>query len=146
MFGALLADQDGVYDPNDSNDRLLLGLKGTMSEYEQFTMRNRLDRGRIHKAERGELFPNVPLGYVKLPTGGVALDPDEQARSVVQLIFDKFDELGTLWGLFHYLVRHDIRLGIRPQHGPRRGQLDWRRPSLPTLRDVLRNPIYAGAY
>jgi DNA invertase Pin-like site-specific DNA recombinase len=146
LFGTLLADQDGVYDPNDSNDRLLLGLKGTMSEYELCTMRNRLDRGRIHKAERGELFPNVPLGYVKLPSGEVALDPDEQARSVVRLVFDKFDELGTLWALFRYLVRHDIRLGIRPLHGPRRGLLDWRRPSLPTLRDVLRNPIYAGAY
>jgi DNA invertase Pin-like site-specific DNA recombinase len=146
LFGTLLADQDGVYDPNDSNDRLLLGLKGTMSEYEQFTMRNRLDRGRIHKAERGELFPNVPLGYVKLPSGEVGLDPDEQAREVVQLVFDKFDELGTLWALFHYLVRHGIRLGIRPHHGPRRGQLEWRRPSLPTLRDVLRNPVYAGAY
>ncbi len=146
LFGTLLADQDGVYDPTDSNDRLLLGLKGTMSEYELWTMRNRLDRGRIHKAERGELFPNVPLGYVKLPSGEVALDPDEQAREVVQLIFDKFDELGTLWALFHYLVRHGIRLGIRPHHGPRRGQLEWRRPSLPTLRDVLHNPIYAGAY
>jgi DNA invertase Pin-like site-specific DNA recombinase len=146
LFGTLLADQDGVYDPNDSNDRLLLGLKGTMSEFELCTMRNRLDRGRINKAERGELFPNVPLGYVKLTPGAVAMDPDEQARSVVQLVFDKFDELGTLWSLFHYLVRNDIRLGIRPQHGPRRGQLEWRRPSLPTLRDVLRNPIYAGAY
>ncbi len=146
LFGTLLADQDGVYDPNDSNDRLLLGLKGTMREFELCTMRNRLDRGRVNKAERGELFPNVPLGYVKLPPGAAALDPDEQACSVVRLVFDKFDELGTLWSLFHYLVRNDIRLGIRPQHGPRRGQLEWRRPSLPTLMDVLRNPIYAGAY
>lgn len=64
----------------------------------------------------------------------------------MQLIFDKFDELGSLWALFHYLVRHGFRLGIRPHHGPRRGQLEWRRPSLPTLRDVLHNPIYAGAY
>jgi DNA invertase Pin-like site-specific DNA recombinase len=146
LVGTLLADQDGVYDPNDANDRLLLGLKGTMSEFELCTMRNRLDRGRIHQAERGELSPNVPLGYVKLPSGAVALDPDEQARSVVQLVFDKFDELGTLWALFHYLVRNAIRLGIRPHHGPQRGRLDWRRPALPTLRDVLRNPIYAGAY
>ena len=114
LFGTLLADQDGVYDPNDSNDRLLLGLKGTMSEYELFTMRNRLDRGRLHKAERGELFSKVPLGYVKLPSGGVALDPDEQARSVVHLIFDKFDELGTLWGLFHYLVRQRHPPGDAP--------------------------------
>lgn len=97
LFGTLLADQDGVYDANDTNDRLLLGLKGTMSEFEQFTMRNRLERGKLHKAERGELFHKVPCGYVKLPSGEVAFDPDEQARSVVQLVFDKFDELGSIY-------------------------------------------------
>src|SRR5215218_3896160 len=79
VFGTLLADQDGVYDANDVNDRLLLGLKGTISEFELVTMRNRLDRGRLHKAERGELFSKVPCGYVKLPSGEVALDPDERA-------------------------------------------------------------------
>jgi DNA invertase Pin-like site-specific DNA recombinase len=95
VFGALLADQDGLYDPNDANDRLVLGLRGTMSEVELFTMRNRLERGRLHKAERGELVLNVPCGYLKLPTGEVALDPDEQACATVQLVFDKFDELGS---------------------------------------------------
>jgi DNA invertase Pin-like site-specific DNA recombinase len=146
LFGTSLADRDGVHNPNDSNDRSLLGLKGTMSEFELCTMRNRRDRGRVHKAERGELFPNVPLGYVKPSSGGVALDPDEQARPVVQPVFDKLDEPGTLRGLFRYPVRDDIRLGIRPRHGPRRGRPDRRRPSPPTPRDVLRNPIYAGAY
>src|SRR3954468_1200791 len=115
-------------------------LQGTMSEYELWTMRNRLDRGRIHKAERGELFPNVPLGYVKLPSGEVALDPDEQAREVVRLIFDKFDELGSIYGVFHYLMRNGIRLGMRLQSGPRRGQLTWRRPVLATLNQILHNP------
>jgi DNA invertase Pin-like site-specific DNA recombinase len=82
IFGTLIADQDGVYDGNDPNDRLLLGLKGIMSEMELHIMRNRLERGRDHKAQRGELFFSVPVGYVILPTGEVDFDPDEQAREV----------------------------------------------------------------
>jgi DNA invertase Pin-like site-specific DNA recombinase len=146
LFGTLLADQDGVYDANDINDRLLLGLKGTISEFELVTMRNRLDRGRLHKAERGELFHKVPCGYVKLPSGEVAFDPDEQARDVVRLVFDKFNEIGSIYGVFHYLIRNGIRLGMRLQSGPLRGQLTWRRPVLPTLNQMLHNPTYAGAY
>ena len=146
LFGTLLADQDGVYDANDTNDRLLLGLKGTINEFELVTMKNRLDRGRLHKAERGELFHKVPCGYVKLPSGEVAFDPDEQARDVVRLIFDKFNELGSIYGVFHYLIRNGIRLGMRLQSGPLRGQLTWRRPVLPTLNQMLHNPTYAGAY
>ena len=95
LVGTLLADQDGVYDPRDGNDRLLLGLTGIMSEAELVTMRNRLIRGRWHKAERGELFCAPPMGYVKTPAGNFALDPDEQVRGVVQLIFTRFQVLGT---------------------------------------------------
>jgi DNA invertase Pin-like site-specific DNA recombinase len=146
IFGALIADQDGVYDGNDPNDRLLLGLKGIMSEMELHIMRNRLERGRDHKAQRGELFFSVPVGYVILPTGEVGFDPDEQAREVMRLIFDKFDELGTLYGLFHWLIRNDIKLPIRPQSGAKKGQLDWRRPTICTLANILAHPIYAGAY
>src|SRR5262245_14090495 len=146
VFGSLLADQDGVYDPRDTNDRLLLGLKGTMSEFELVTMRNRLERGKLNKAERGELFLNVRAGYVKLPTGEVVQDPDEQVRAVVALVFDKFQELGSLYGLFHYLIRNNIRLGGRAHRGPHRGQVEWRRPSIPVLWEMLHHPIYAGAY
>lgn len=146
LFGTLLGDQDGIYDPTDSNDRLLLGLKGTMSEFELFTMRNRLERGKLHKAQRGELFLALPLGYTRLPTGEVIKDPDEQVRLVTQLIFDKFEELGTAYAVLHYLVRHGIQLGMRPQRGPQRGQLVWRRPALSTLFQVLHHPLYAGAY
>lgn len=146
VCGTILADEDGVYDPNDSNDRLLLGLKGTISEFELVTMRNRLERGKLNKARRGELFHKVPLGYLKLATGEVVFEPDEQARAVVQLLFDKFTELGTLYGLFRYLIRNKIRLGMRIQNGPQRGELQWRRPALPTLNQVLHNPIYAGTY
>jgi DNA invertase Pin-like site-specific DNA recombinase len=146
VFGTLLADEDGVYDPRDTNDRLLLGLKGTISEFELVTMRNRLERGRLHKAQRGELFHRVPTGYIKLSSDRVELDPDEQVREVVQIIFDKYDELGTAWAVFHYLVRNNIRLGFRPFHGPHRGELEWRRPALLTIFQILRHPIYAGAY
>jgi DNA invertase Pin-like site-specific DNA recombinase len=146
IFGTILADEDGVYDPNDPNDRLLLGLSGIMSEYELITMRNRLERGRLHKAQRGELFHHVPWGYVKLSPERVEMDPDEQVREVIRLIFDKFDEIGTVWGVFHYLVRNNIRLGIRPFQGPNRGNLEWRRPTMMTVGQVVRHPMYAGAY
>ncbi|WP_422923323.1 recombinase family protein [Singulisphaera sp. PoT] len=146
MFGTLLADQDGVYSPTETNDRLLLGLKGTMSEFEAFTMRNRLDRGKRHKAERGELFTAVPLGYVLLPSGQVAIDSDEQVRAVVRMIFDTFAERGSVYGVLHELVSHGVTLGIRTHRGPRRGELEWRRPNLSTLFRVLHHPMYAGAY
>jgi DNA invertase Pin-like site-specific DNA recombinase len=142
----LLGDEDGVYDANDPNDRLLLGLKGMLSEAELFTMRNRLERGKLNKAERGELFVNVPMGYVKLPSGQLDRDPDEQVQAIVRLLFDKFDELGTVWGVFRYLLRYNLRLGFRVQRGGRRGQLEWRQPALPSLYGIFRNPIYAGAY
>ena len=76
----------------------------------------------------------------------MAFDPDEQARDVVRLIFDKFDELGSIYGVFHYLVGNGIRLGMRLQSGPLRGQLTWRCPVLATLNQILHNPTYAGAY
>jgi DNA invertase Pin-like site-specific DNA recombinase len=146
VFGTVLADEDGLYDPRDPNDRLLLGLKGTMSEYELITMHNRLEGGKRHKAQRCELILTVPCGYLKLPTGEVVLDPDEQARSTVRLIFDKFDELGSFGRLYRYLIENKIRLGMRVHRGAQRGQLEWRRPTLGTVSRILHHPIYAGAY
>ena len=146
VFGTLLADHDGVYDASDPNDRLILGMKGIMSEMELQTMRNRLDRGRINKAQRGEMFHGVPMGYVILPTGEVEFDPDAQARSVVQLLFEKFDELGSIYGLFRWLIQHDIRLPFRVRSGASKGQLQWSRPSIVSLAQTLHHPIYAGTY
>jgi DNA invertase Pin-like site-specific DNA recombinase len=144
--GTLIADQEGVYDPRDANDRLLLGLKGTMSEFELVTMRNRLERGKLHKAQRAALFHGAPLGYVKTAADTLELDPDEEVRAVVRLIFDKFAELGSVGALWRYLLQQDIRLGVRPHYGPRRGQLEWRRPRQGSLRQMLHHPLYAGAY
>lgn len=146
VFDTLLYDQDGVYNANDSNDRLLLGMKGAMSEYELITLRNRLERGRDNKAARGELFLHLPIGYVKSPSGEVMQEPDEQARGIVQLVFDKFEELGTVWRVFRYLKQNKIQFGYRCLRGPKRGQLEWRRPTHNRILAMLRHPIYAGAY
>jgi DNA invertase Pin-like site-specific DNA recombinase len=146
VFGTLLADQDGIYDANDTNDRLVLGLKGTMSEVELSTMRNRLERGKLHKAQRGELILTVPCGYLKLPTGDVVLEPDEQARAAVQLVFDQFAELGSFGKVYRYFRRNRICMGSRVQQGPRRGELVWRPLSRARLDRMLHHPIYAGAY
>ena len=137
LFGTVLADQDGVYDPANFNDRLLLGLKGTMSEAELHIMQGRLGAGRMNKARRGALFNHAATGYVRLPSGEMVLDADEQVQAVVRLVLDKFDELGSVNGLLGYLVKHDIRMPIRPHSGANRGQLEWRRPNRQTLRNLL---------
>ena len=146
IFGTVLADEDGLYDPRDPNDRLLLGLKGTMSEYELITMHNRLERGKLHKAQRCELILTVPCGYLKLPTGEVVLDPDEQARSTVRLVFDKFDELGSFGQALPLSGTEQDPPGNARAAGARRGQLEWRPPTLGTVARMLHHPIYAGAY
>ena len=145
-FRTLLADADGLYDPSDYNDRLLLGLKGTMSEAELHILKERMHQGKLNKARRGELYGPPPLGYVRSEGGPPGLDPDEQVQAVVRLIFDQFDRQGSVHGLLRYLVHHGIRIPVRPHSGSNRGQLEWRRPNRETLQNVLHHPIYAGAY
>jgi DNA invertase Pin-like site-specific DNA recombinase len=146
LFRALLGDYDGLYDPTDFNDRLLLGLKGIMSEAELHFLRARMHEGRLNKARRGELFNHASVGYVREPGRGLALDPDEQVQQVVHLVFDQFDRQGTLHGLLRYLVHHGVRLPIRPHSGPNRGKLEWHRPNRETLQNMLHHPVYAGYY
>src|ERR1700758_1169213 len=98
LFRTLLADQDGLYDPTDYNDRLLLGLKGTMSEAELHVLRSRMYQGLLNKARRGELLKLAPIGYLKMPTKDFVIDPDEQARGVILLLFDQFERQGSVNG------------------------------------------------
>lgn len=146
LFGTLITDLDGVYDPAQYNDRLLLGLKGTMSEAELHILQQRMQQGRLSKARRGELISAVPTGYVKGSSGGVSFDPDEQVQQVVRLIFRKFEELGTLNAVLRYLVKHRIQIGIRVRQGLGKGELEWHRPTRMTLQNLLKHPLYAGAY
>jgi len=146
LSGALLADPDGVYDPADHNDRLLLGLKGTISEAELHLIKQRMWSGRIAKAGRGELTVPLPIGYARRPSGEVVLDPDEQVQAVVRLVFDLFDRLGTVNAVLCALADNGIQMGVRLREGPDRGELEWRRPSRAAVQNMLRNPAYAGVY
>ena len=146
LFHTLIADLDGIYDPAQYNDRLLLGLKGTMSEAELHILKQRMYQGRLSKAGRGELQFALPIGYIWSPSGEIQFDPDEQVRQVVQLIFRTFEDLGTLGGLVRYLAHHQIQLGVRVREGSGKGELVWRRPNRATLQMMLKHPLYAGSY
>jgi DNA invertase Pin-like site-specific DNA recombinase len=146
LFATLIGDADGLYDPQTYNDRLLLGLKGTMSEAELHILKQRLLEGKRAKARRGELKTLLPMGYVRAPSGEVVKDPDEQARAVIDTVFDQFARRGTLNGVLRYLVDHQLQLPYRIVSAPQTGQLQWRRPNRATLGNLLHNPLYAGAY
>jgi len=146
LFGTLIGDLDGVYDPMDYNDRLLLGLKGTMFEAEGHVLKQRLLAGKRAKAQRGELGMQVPMGYLRRPAGDVVKDPDAQAQAVIALVFDQFARQTTVGGVLRYLVQHGLTLPYRSASGPTKGDLEWRRPTRCTLTNMLRHPMYAGAY
>jgi DNA invertase Pin-like site-specific DNA recombinase len=146
LFRCLLADQDGLYDPRDPNDRLLLGVKGTLSEAEWHLIQNRMQQGSLNKARRGDLEKHLPSGYMRQATGEVVLDPDEQAQAVVRMVFEAFTERGTAMAVLRYLRQHGIRLPVRPLYGPNKGQLEWRVPGYSTIIHMLHNPAYAGLY
>ncbi len=117
-----------------------------MSEAELHILKQRMLAGKRAKAERGELGMRVPMGYTRRASGEVIKDPDEQAQASVQLIFAQFERLGTINGVLRYLVSHQIQLPYRVAGGLHKGELEWHRPNRQTLRNLLRNPIYAGAY
>ncbi len=125
LFDTLIADADGLYDPGTYNDRLLLGLKGTMSDAELHILKARMHEGRRAKAARGELVMGLPRGYVQRPSGEVVLDPDEQVRLTIRLVFDVFARRCSIRGVPTYLVDHDIQMPHRVRSGPHRGEVRW---------------------
>lgn len=142
-YNVLIADEDGIFDPHDPNDRLVLGLKGIISELELHTMRVRLERGRLNKAARGELFSDVPVGYIRDGSEGLPqFDPDASARHAIKMFFAAFESQGSANRLFHYLAKNAIKLPFRDTQG----QLQWRVPAKTTVYSMLRHPLYAGTY
>lgn len=146
IFDTLIGDAEGIYNPLQHNDRLLLGLKGAMSEAELYTIKTRMLEGKRAKAKRGELKKSVPIGYVIHPSGEVRKDSDELVQSTVELLFSLFNKIHTIQGVLRYLVKNNIKIPYRAQSGMDKGELKWRRPNRATLRDFFHNPIYAGAY
>jgi DNA invertase Pin-like site-specific DNA recombinase len=146
LFDTLIADADGIYHPREFNDRLLLGLKGTLSEAELHSLRLRLDAGRLSKAKRGELVQHLPTGYRRQPDGGIDLDPDASVRDRLRLVFTKFAELGSMQKVVRFLVRHHLRLPRRQTSGLDAGQVLWKEASSPAVQSILKNPAYAGVF
>jgi DNA invertase Pin-like site-specific DNA recombinase len=146
LFRTLIGDADGIYDPTFYNDRLLLGLKGTMSEAELYVLKQRMLEGKRAKARRGELNIALPMGYIRRPSGEVIKDPDEQAQLVIKTLFEVFEQFSTINAVLSYLVKNKIRLPCRESFGLQKGELSWRKPSRNTLTNILHHPIYAGAY
>jgi DNA invertase Pin-like site-specific DNA recombinase len=145
LVGTLLIDHDGAYDPRLVNDRLLLGLKGTMSEYELSLLRQRGLAARDAKAQRGELRVGLPPGYSWDEAGHVDFDPDEQVVTVIRLLFRKFAELGSARQVLVWLKATGLRLPV-VRAGVRGARIVWQPPAYHNVLLPLRNPTYAGAY
>ena len=145
IVGVLLIDAEAVYDPRLVNDRLLLGMKGTISEMEVAGFRERAQTALLQKAQRGALIRRAPTGYVKGPDDRMEKDPDTRVRSAIDLIFRKFAELGSVRQVYFWLDRQQIQLPV--QRGPEAaGEIVWRPARYHAVLSVLKNPVYAGVY
>src|SRR3954454_10518174 len=142
LRACLIADRDGVYDPGSANGRLLLGLKGTISELELHTIRSRLTAGLLAKAERGELALALPVGLVRDASGVVTKTPDREVQARIALVFDTFLQRRTAVRVVRTLHERGLALPRRD----RDGQTCWRRPTIPAVTTMLKNPAYAGAF
>ena len=146
LVGALLADTDGVYDPCDYNDRLLLGLRGMLSEAELHLLQLRLQAGRQRQIAQGTYRQHLPTGLVRLPDGRVAKEPDLQIQRTIALVFERFARLGSGQQVLRSFREEGILLPRRQTAGRYAGELWWKRPSAAALYAILRNPAYAGAF
>ncbi len=142
----LIADEQGVYDPNDPNDRLILGVKVTISEAELTTMRSRLQGARWSRARRGELRRKIPAGYIWDEQRRIALDPDERVRSAIRSFFQRFREVGSAIGLARAWNQDGLLFPVREVGGRWDGRVLWRLLECRYATHVLHNPFYAGAY
>jgi DNA invertase Pin-like site-specific DNA recombinase len=146
LADTLICDEDGLYDPTDFNDRLLLGMKGQLSEAELHYLRSRLRGGILNKARRGQLAVALPVGLSYDPVGNVVLDPDRGVQQAITHLFTTFDSTGSA----HAVVKtfHDAGLLFPRRHrkGPHKGELDWAPLTHSTVLRVLHNPRYAGVF
>lgn len=146
LSGTLILDEDGLYDPGQFNDRLLLGLKGTMSEAELHVLHTRLIGGIRSKARRGELKLPLPVGLVYDPLDRVVLDPDQQVQQAVRLLLQTFRRTGSAYLTVKHFRQQQLPFPRRVLSGPRKGELAWGDLTHNRVRQVLHNPRYAGVF
>lgn len=142
IVDTVLIDQEMVYAPRQSNDRLLLGLKGSLNKYELDLLRQRSVEARHEKAKRGELLITAPVGYVKTEDQRLEKNPDRRVQEAISLVFRKFRELGTVRQTLLWFLEHELQVPTQTQ----RGELFWRRPSYRSLYRLITGPVYGGAY
>jgi DNA invertase Pin-like site-specific DNA recombinase len=146
LTNTLVIDEDGVYDPTQYSDRLLLGFLGTMSEAELHWLRSRLLGGKLKKAREGQLRFRPPTGLVYDPEDRIVFDPDEQVQHAIRLVFDRFEQSGSALAVVQHFVDHHLRCPTRFWGGVRHDQLAWGPPSHGRILAILHNPGYAGTY
>jgi len=146
LTDTLILDEDGIYSPSDFNDRLLLGLKGTMSEAELHVLRARLRGGILNQARRGALKLPLPVGLVYDPADNVVLDPDRQVRQSIEHLFETFVRTGSASATVRHFRKQGLRFPRRPRRGPHKGELHWEQLRHWRVLRVLHNPRYAGAF
>ena len=138
----LIADRDGIYDPASPNGRLLLGLKGQLSELELHTIRSRMTAGLLNKAERGELALTLPVGLVRDRDGQVRKDPNLEAQARLELVFSTFLQCRSASKVLEFFNQQQLCLPRRDRFG----DLIWKKPSIAAILSILKNPAYAGAF
>ncbi len=146
LTGTLILDDDGLYDPNHFNDRLLLGLKGTMSEAELHILKSRMRGGIESKARRGELKQNLPVGFSHTPEGRVVLSPDQQVQDAIRLLFKTFHRTGTAFATARAFRDQGLEFPVPGRTGPRLGEVLWTPLTHKRVMQILLNPRYAGAF
>ena len=146
LTDTLILDEDGLYDPRHFNDRLLLGLKGAMSEAELHVIRARLQGGILNKARRGELQCPLPVGLVYDPEGRPILDPDKQVQESMRFFFDAFRRTGSACAVVKAFRQKKLLFPRRLRTGPNKGELVWAELRHSRALDILHNPRYAGAF
>jgi DNA invertase Pin-like site-specific DNA recombinase len=142
----LILDEEGIYDPTDFNDRLLLNMKGTFSEVELHVLRSRLRGGALSKARRGEFKTRLPTGFVYDHNDKIIIDPDTQVQQSFLLFFDVFQRTGAAFATVKAFAKDDVKFPCRIHMGPNKGELKWQRLTSSRAQMILRNPRYAGAY
>src|SRR5438132_433416 len=145
LVGTIIVDEDGIYDPRHPNDRLLLGMKGTMSELELSLFRQRSHEALKQKARRGALFLRLAAGYVKAGRDRIEKDPDHRVQDALKLVFSKFAEFQSARQVHVWLRDEGIVLPVKSRNTEERGII-WRLPAYNTVHNILTNPIHAGAY
>jgi DNA invertase Pin-like site-specific DNA recombinase len=146
LVGTVIVDEDGIYDPRHSNDRLLLGMKGTMSELELSLFRQRSQEALKQKARRGELFLGVAAGYVKIGRDRIEKDPDQRVQDALRMVFAKFAELQSVRQVHVWLREEGIAMPTAFHSTAEGRSIVWRLPLYNTVHNILTNPVYAGAY